>query len=144
MIYLGSDHAGFETKEAVRKYLEKKKISYVDFTPLLEKGDDYPDSARFVANSVAKNKGSRGVLVCGSGTGMAIAANRVKGVRAALAYDKFSAVMSRKDNDANVITLRGRGFSKTTAVKLVDIWLNTKFSNEPRHKRRIAKLERIK
>lgn len=140
MIFIGADHAGFATKEYLKKFLDKNKIGYKDLSPKLKDGDDYPDHAKKVAKEVAKNKNNKGILICGTGTGMVIAANKVKGIRAALVYDTYSAKKSREDNDANIITLRGRGFSKRRAAKLTKLFLNTHFSNIPKHKRRIRKL----
>jgi len=141
MIYIGSDHAGYRLKEFLRKYFDKKKIRYKDFGTYSEEPVDYPDYAFKVAKAVAEDKKSKGILICGTGTGMCIAANRVKGIRAAVVYDEFSAKMSRHDNDANVLCLRGRKVNFNFQKKLVDIWLKTKFSKEERHKRRIAKLK---
>ena len=139
IIFVGSDHAGFKTKEKIRKYLEKNKIPYYDLTPGFVDKDDYPDAAFLVAEKVAK-KNAKGILVCGSGTGMEIAANKVKGIRAFAPYDLYTAEMSRKDNDTNVIAFRGRGFSKTKIIKMLKLWLNTPFSKAPRHIRRIKKI----
>lgn len=139
-LFLGSDHAGFETKEKIRKYIDSKKINYTDFTPLKKDKDDYPDYAFKVAESVAKKKNSKGILVCGSGTGMIIAANKVKGIRAVAPYDEYTAKMSREDNDTNVIALRGRGFSSEKALKLFKVWMKAKFSESDRHKRRLKKI----
>lgn len=142
-IYLGADHAGFDTKEKIRKFLEKKKILYEDFGSLNKnEGDDYPDYAFKVAENVIKNKDSRGILVCGTGTGMVIAANKVKGVRAACAYDIYSAKMAKRDNDVNILCLRGRKFSSSKAVRIIDLWLKEEFSGKPRHKRRIDKISK--
>jgi len=141
MIYIGSDHAGYRLKEFLRKYFDKKKIRYKDFGTYSEEPVDYPDYAFKVAKAVAEDKKSKGILICGTGTGMCIAANRVKGIRAAVVYDEFSAKMSRHDNDANVLCLRGRKVNFNFQKKLVDIWLKTKFSKEERHKRRITKLK---
>ena len=111
-----------------------------------KKPDDYPDFAKIVAKDVVKDKTGKvkGILICGSGTGMAMAANKVKGVRAAMVYDNYSAKMARHDNDANIACLRGRGFSKEKSLSITKVFLKTKFSKIPRHKRRIAKLNRIK
>ncbi|PIN89421.1 ribose 5-phosphate isomerase B [Candidatus Pacearchaeota archaeon CG10_big_fil_rev_8_21_14_0_10_34_76] len=142
-IYLGADHAGFDTKEKIRKFLEKREISYEDFSNINKKEeDDYPDYAFKVAEKVVKNKGSRGILICGTGTGMVIAANKVRGVRAACAYDNYSAKMAKKDNDVNVLCLRGRKFSSSKAVRIIDLWLKEEFSGKPRHKRRIDKISK--
>ncbi len=139
-IFIGSDHAGFNTKEKIRKYLDSKKIKYKDFSPLKKEGDDYPDSAFKVSESVAKTKEGKGILVCGSGTGMVIAANKVKGIRAVAPYDLYTAKMSKKDNNTNVIAFRGRGFPIEKILKMLQSWLNTKFSGVKRHERRIKKI----
>ena len=139
MIYLGADHAGFDKKEEIKKFLEKKKIKYKDLSPKKVEGDDYPEHAKRVARAVVKNK-AKGVVVCGTGVGVTMAANKVKGVRAALVYDSYTAVKSREDNDANVIALRGKVFSKEKAKELVNKWLKTQFSNKERHKRRLKKI----
>jgi ribose 5-phosphate isomerase B len=145
MIFIGADHAGYQTKEHIKKFLDKNKIRYKDFgSSSPKKPDDYPDYAKKVAKSVAKDKNSKGILICGTGTGMVMAANKIKGARAALVYDNYTAVKSREDNDANIIALRGRGFSREKAKILVKIWLKTKFSNKPRHKRRIQKINRMR
>lgn len=145
MLYIGADHAGYETKKAIKKFLDKKKIPYIDIgTNKPKKSDDYPDYAKAVARYVSKSKENRGILICGTGTGMVMAANKVKGIRAALIYDKYTATMSRKDNDANVAALRGLGFPKSKAVDLVKLWLKTDFSEKVRHVRRVEKVNRIK
>ena len=138
-IYIGADHAGFELKEKLKKYLEKKKINCEDLSPKFIEGDDYPDIAFKVGEKVAKEKG-KGILVCGSGEGVVIAANKVKGVRAVAPYDSYSAKMSRVDNDSNVISLSGRHMSSWKARRILNEWLNTEFSNEERHKRRLKKI----
>jgi ribose 5-phosphate isomerase B len=140
-VFIGSDHAGFSTKERVKRYLDKKNIHYHDLGPSeYVEGDDYPDYAFKVSEKVSRNKGSRGILVCGSGSGMTIAANKVKGIRAVAAYDKYSAKFSRLDNDANVLGLRGRRFSFRKIRSIVDVWLKTPFSGGERHRRRIQKI----
>lgn len=145
MIYIGSDHAGYETKEYIKKILDKKKLKYKDLGPDTgDKSVDYPDYAKAVAKAVVKGKSNRGILVCGSGTGMAMAANKIKNARAAMVYDKYSAVMSRKDNDSNIITLRGRGFSKQRCAELVKVWLATPFTGLARHKKRVKKLNTLR
>ena len=107
-VILASDHAGLRLKEKIKKYLARKKIEYEDMGTNSFKSVDYPDYAFKVAEKVAKNNHTRGILVCGTGTGMTIAANKVKGIRAVAAYDAYSAKMSRIDNDTNVLGLRGR------------------------------------
>lgn len=116
---LASDHAGLRLKEKVKKYLARKKIEYEDLGTKSFKSVDYPDYALKVAEKVAKNKNTRGILICGTGTGMTIAANKVKGIRAVAAYDAYSAKMSRIDNDTNVLGLRGRFFPFEKIKKII-------------------------
>lgn len=138
-IYLASDHAGCDVRRKLVKYLESKKHKVIDMSACKDH-DDYPPYAFKVAENVTKDKKSRGILICGSGTGMVIAANKVKGIRAIAAYDEYSAKMSRSDNDCNVLGLRGRKFSFVKIKKIVDVWLKTKFSQKPRHKRRLKEI----
>jgi ribose 5-phosphate isomerase B len=143
VIFLGSDHAGFALKEKIKNHLAKKNIPFQDLGPKkLVKTDDYPDYAFKVAKKVRQNKNSKGIFACGSGTGGAIAANRIKGVRAVIAYDEFSAKYSRIDNDANFLSLRSRKFPFRKNKKIISVWLKTPFSKKPRHVRRIRKLDR--
>ena len=139
-VIIASDHAGLRLKEKVKKYLARKKIEYEDLGTESFTSVDYPDYALKVAEKVAKNKNTRGILVCGTGTGMTIAANKVKGIRAVAAYDAYSAKMSRIDNDTNVLGLRGRFFPLEKMKKIITVWLDTPFSGEKRHKRRIKKI----
>ena len=139
-VFLGADHAGFRIKEKIKKYFEKNKISYDDLGTFSTQPCDYPEYALKVAKKVAKQKQDRGILICGTGTGMVIAANKVKGIRAIAAYDAYSAKMSRFDNDANILCLRGRKFPYAKIKKIVNIWLKTPFSKEKRHKKRINKI----
>ncbi len=139
VVYIGADHAGFKLKEKLKKYFDKTGITYDDLGGKGEAGDDYPDYAFKVAERVARDN-SRGILICGTGTGMIIAANKIKGIRAAVAYDNYSAKMAREHNDANVLCLRGRNFSDAKNLQLVKIWLNTEFSEAKRHNRRIRKI----
>jgi len=142
-IYIGADHAGFKLKEKIKKFLDKKEISYLDVSPFFREGDDYPDIAFKVAEKVAKNKDSRGILVCGAGVGMCIAANKVKGIRAATIYDKYSAIMSRQHNDASIACLRARKrLFSWKSIKLIKIWLSTDFSHGQRHIRRLTKISK--
>lgn len=142
-VILGSDHAGYRVKERLKGFLAKKRIRYDDLGVYSEKPADYPDYALKVAKKVAKDKDNRGILVCGTGTGMAIAANKVKGIRAVAAYDNYTAKMSRLHNDANVLGLRGRKFPYNKIQKIVSVWLSTPFSRKARHKKRIAKIRRL-
>ena len=138
---MGSDHGGFELKEKIKAYLDKQMIEYDDIgTYGGNPNDDYPDYAFKVADRVMKIKNTKGILICGSGEGMVIAANKVKGIRAAIAYDNYSAKMAKLDNNVNVLCLRERKFSVNKAKKIVAIWLITEFSDEARHKRRIDKI----
>lgn len=144
MLFIGADHAGFRLKEFIKKYLVKNKISFADVGALKEnKDDDYPDFALKLSKLAAKNKGNKGILVCGTGIGMCIAANKVKGIRAAAVYDEYTAKFSRLHNDANVICLRGKEMDFERSLKLLKIWLNTKFSGEKRHMKRINKIKKI-
>ena len=143
-VVIGSDHGGYRTKQAVIRALAANRYTIVDvggFDPAVP--DDYPVYAHEVARAVAGDRTGKtsGVLICGSGTGMSIAANRHKGVRAALVYDSYSARMARHDNDANIACLRGRGFSEKRDVRLVLRFLRTPFSGIPRHARRIRKID---
>ena len=142
-IYIASDHAGFAVKEKIKKVLIKKKIKYVDLGTNSADSVDYPYYAFKVAKKVAKNKNSRGILICGSGIGMAIAANRIKGIRAVAAYDVYSAKMSRLHNDSNVLGLRARNFPFEKTKKIINAWISTEFSGELRHKKRIKKIDAV-
>ena len=141
-IAIGSDHAGFQLKEAIALYLRKKRISFKDFGTHNEESCDYPDIAFPVARAVAANKYDRGILVCGSGVGVSITANRVKGIRAVMVGDEYTARQSREHGDSNIICFGGRRLSAARAIKLLAIWLKTPFSGEPRHVRRLRKIDR--
>lgn len=139
-VIIASDHAGFRVKKKIIKYLERRKIKYKDLGTDSLESVDYPDYALKVAEKVAQKRDRRGILVCGTGTGMTIAANKVKGIRAVAAYDSYSAKMSRIDNDTNVLGLRGRFFPFDKIKRIINVWLNTRFSGEGRHKRRLKKI----
>jgi ribose 5-phosphate isomerase B len=141
-IALGSDHAGYKIKELIKEYLTRKKIGFRDFGTGSEVSVDYPDFAHPVAEAVAKGEFDRGILVCGSGVGMSIAANKHKGIRAVLVHDTYTAKQSREHGDANVLALAGKKLTRAKANKIVDVWLHTEFSGEERHQRRIDKIER--
>lgn len=142
-IALGADHAGFRLKEQIKHYLDKKKVGYIDLGAHgLNKADDYPDFAVEVARFVARKK-TKGILVCGSGVGMAMAANKVKGIRAAAVYDVKMARLSRQHDDANVLCLAGRMTKPELAKRIVSVWLKEKFQGG-RHRRRVEKIKRIK
>lgn len=139
-VFLGSDHAGFAAKEKLKQYLDRKKVAYEDLTPVRYEGDDYPEAAFAVAIAVANQKEGRGILVCGSGEGVAIAANKVLGIRAVAVTDARLARLSRLHNDANVLGLSGWLLSQAKLRQIVSIWLQTKFSGEKRHERRIKEI----
>ena len=139
-VYLGSDHAGYEMKEALKPYFAKRGIDLVDVGTDSEDSVDYPDFAHQVAQGVASGDADRGVLVCGSGIGMAMAANKVEGVRAAMITDPELARMMRLHNDANVVTLGGRYIPRELAEEILDAFLDTEFEGG-RHQRRVDKIE---
>ncbi len=142
-IYLGADHAGFALKEKIKKWLVKQKIPFQDLGDAkLRPSDDYPDYAAKVAKKVAKN-GAFGILLCGSAQGVCIAANKIKGIRAVAPYDPKEAVLSRKHEDANIICLSGWFFTLMKAKKMIGLFLNTPFSGEFRHMRRINKIKKL-
>ena len=138
-IFISSDHAGYKLKETIKVFLSKKKINYIDLGPRNDARVDYPDYAHKLAKSVAKNKNFKGILVCGSGMGMNIAANRHKNIRAAQCYNAKSTKLSRLHNDANIITLGSRLLTKKNALNCVSIFFNTKFEGG-RHSKRIKKI----
>ena len=138
-IFLSSDHAGYKLKESIKLLLDKKKIKYSDLGPYTNDRVDYPDYAHKVAKKVKINKNHLGILVCGSGMGMNIAANRHKNIRAAQCFNLKSTKLSRLHNDANIITLGSRLLSKSSALKFVTVFLSTKFEGG-RHKKRIKKI----
>jgi RpiB/LacA/LacB family sugar-phosphate isomerase len=139
-IAVGSDHAGYRLKEALKEPLESKGHQVTDYGTFSEESVDYPDIGFQVAGGVANGQYERGILVCGSGQGMVMTANRVGGVRAALCFDQQAARMSRQHNDANVLVLSGWNVLPEEAVKILDVWLTTEFEGG-RHLRRIKKLD---
>ncbi len=144
MIYLGADHGGFKLKQAIIQYLANLNLEYKDLGNFkLEKDDDYPDYGYKVAKAVAKDKNSKGILICGSSFGVCIVANKVKGIRAVSVSTVNDAKLSREHNHANVLCLSGWDTSVIKAKKIVKAWLNTKFSNKPRHRRRLNKIKQI-
>jgi ribose 5-phosphate isomerase B len=138
-IFISSDHAGFKLKENIKIFLSKKKINIIDLGPKNNERVDYPDYAHKVAKMVTKNKNFIGILVCGSGMGMNMAANRHKNIRAAQCFNTKSTKLSRLHNDANIITLGARLLTKKNALNCVSIFLNTKFEGG-RHNKRIKKI----
>jgi len=138
-IALGSDHAGFQLKEALKAWLIEEGYQVVDYGTHSPDPVDYPDYAAQVALAVGDQKVERGVLICGTGIGMAITANKVPGVRAALCSDLYTARMSREHNDANVLTLGGRLMGPEMALDILQMWLETDFAGG-RHSRRVDKI----
>ena len=138
-IFISSDHAGFKLKEKIKKKLKKSKLNIIDLGPNENISVDYPDFAKKVAKKVSLKKSNAGILVCGSGTGMAISANKFKKVRAAVCFNKASTCLSRQHNNANIITLGARLTKTTNALRLVNFFLSTKFEGG-RHLRRVKKI----
>ena len=141
MIALGCDHGGYELKQEVIKYLEKNQITYRDYGCFDMQSVDYPIYARKVAKAIQVGECEKGILICGTGIGISIAANKCKGIRAALCSDCFSAEATRQHNDANILVMGGRVVGPGLAVKIVDTFLNTEFSGDERHARRISLIE---
>ena len=141
MIGLGSDSAGYGLKQEVIEYLKDKGLEYKDYGCFDEQPCDYPIYAKKVAHAVADGECDRGILICGTGIGISIAANKVKGIRAAVCHDVFSAKATREHNDANILAMGARVIGPGHALMIVDTFLNTEFSNAERHKRRIAQIE---
>ena len=141
MIAIACDHGGFELKKELIKHLEKQGIEVKDFGCDSADSCDYPDYAHFVTDAIISGEAEKGILLCGTGIGMSIAANKVSGIRAALCGDCFSAEATRLHNDTNVLCMGARVIGPELALKIADIWLGTDFSNEERHLRRIGKIE---
>ncbi len=138
-VCIASDHAGFKLKEEIKNHLVDKKISIFDIGPFNNESVDYPDYARKLAFRIKSKKSQVGVLVCGSGTGMAISANKIKSIRAAVCYNLKSTRLSRQHNNANIIALGSRLTKKKLSLRLVDVFLKTKFEGG-RHLRRVKKI----
>ena len=138
-IALASDHAGFNLKEIIKKKLAKNKLKVFDLGPNSKDSVDYPDFAKKVARNVSSKRANMGILVCGSGTGMAMSANKFRKIRAAVCYNSVSTRLSRTHNNANILALGSRLTKKKEAIKLVNIFLSTKFEGG-RHLRRTKKI----
>jgi ribose 5-phosphate isomerase B len=138
-IFISSDHAGYKLKETIKLYLSKKKLTFQDMGPHNDDRVDYPDFAHKVARRVKKNKNNVGILVCGSGMGMNIVANKHRNIRAAQCFNLKSTKLSRLHNDANIITLGSRLLTKKNALNCIGVFLNTKFEGG-RHSKRIKKI----
>lgn len=141
MIGLGSDHGGFALKQEIMSHLDERGIAYKDMGCYDESSCDYPDYARAVANEVTSGACESGILICGTGIGISIAANKIKGIRAALCHDCFSAQATREHNNANILALGARVVGAGHALMIVDTFLDTPFSNDERHIRRINGIE---
>jgi ribose 5-phosphate isomerase B len=141
-IALGADHAGFELKEKIKAYLAQKGIAVEDHGTHSSDSVDYPDYARTVGEEVVAKHADFGILVCGAGIGMSIAANKVPGVRAANIHSEVEAKLSREHNNANILALGGRLLDEKTALQIVDCWLSTPFAGG-RHERRVEKIAAI-
>ena len=140
MIALGCDHAGLELKNAIKAHLDERGIEYKDFGTYTEDSCDYAVYAEKTASAVADGECRLGLLFCGTGVGISMAANKVRGIRAACCSDKFSAEMTRLHNNANILCTGGRVVTVEKAIELVDVFLDTEFSGEERHVRRIAQI----
>ena len=136
---IASDHAGYKLKEDIKNYLIDKKMSVFDIGPYNDNSVDYPDYAKKLGNRIKLKKSDVGILVCGSGTGMAISANKIKSIRAAVCYNTMSTRLSRQHNNANIIALGSRLTKKNLSLKLVEIFFKTKFEGG-RHLRRVKKI----
>ena len=141
-IAIGSDHLALELKNIIRDFLKEKEIEVNDFGTMSEEPIDYPDIAKKVAKAVAKGDCERGILICGTGIGMAIAANKVKGIRAAVCHDLYSAERSRKSNNAQIMAIGALIIGSELAKKLVEVWLNSEFQGG-RSERKVKKIMEI-
>jgi len=141
MIALGCDHGGYALMQEVIAYLEKQNIDYKNFGTNSEDSCDYPVYAKKVAHAVADGECEKGILICGTGIGVSITANKIKGIRAALCGDCFSAKATREHNDANILALGARVVGVGLALEIVKVFLETPFSNDQRHIRRISQIE---
>ena len=141
MIAIGCDHGGFNLKQEIITYFKENAIAFKDFGSYSTDSVDYPDYASAVTKAVLDGSCKKGILICGTGIGISISANKHPGIRCALCHDCFSAEATRLHNDANVLALGGRVIGPGHAIKIVDTFLSTPFSNDERHKRRICKIE---
>ena len=142
MIAIGADHGGFELKEHIKKHLDELGLEYKDYGTYSEESVDYPDCAKPVCEAVIDGTADKGILICGTGIGISIAANKHKGIRAALCSDVYSAKMTKVHNNANVICLGGRVTGRELAFMIVDAWLNAEYEGG-RHQARIDKIHAI-
>lgn len=141
MIGIACDHGGFALKQEIMAHLKAQGLVYKDFGCTNEEAVDYPEYGQAVAHAVTSGECEKGIVICGTGIGISISANKVPGIRCALCHDCFSAEATRLHNDANMIALGARVVGAGLAIKIIDTFLNTPFSNDDRHMRRIAKIE---
>ena len=141
-VVIGADHAGYLLKESIKKYLNSKEISFIDRGTFKEESVDYPEFAYKVGNSILKEAADMGILICGTGIGMSISANKTKNIRAALVYNKKTAELSRLHNNANVLCMGSRMTKIDDALEFVEIWLNTSFEGG-RHEKRISLINKL-
>ena len=141
MIAIGNDHTGYELKKVITDYFDKKGLEYKDFGSAKVDASDYPDFAKAVGKSIQNKECDKGILICGTGIGISIAANKMKGIRAALCHNCFSAEASRLHNDANILAMGARVIGPGLALKIVETFIDTEFSGAERHMRRIKMLE---
>jgi len=141
-VAIGGDHGGFRLKQEIVQLLAELRVEYKDFGTFSEEAVDYPDIARSVARAVAAGEYDRGILICGTGIGISIAANKIRGIRAALCHDVFSARMSREHNDANILAMGGRVVGPGLARMITETWLAAEFAGG-RHARRVCGISRL-
>jgi ribose 5-phosphate isomerase B len=141
MIAIACDHGGFAYKQTIMQHLADRQIEFRDFGTYTPDSCDYPDYAKPVARAVASGEYDKGILICGTGIGMSLAANKIRGIRAAVCGDAFSARATREHNDANILCMGARVISEAKALEITDIFLDTPFSGDERHIRRISKIE---
>lgn len=141
MIALGCDHGGYELMQEVIKHLEERGLEYKNFGCYSTESVDYPVYGQAASKAVASGECDKGIIICGTGIGISISANKIKGIRAALCHDCFSAQATREHNDANMLAMGARVIGPGLALKIVDIFLDTPFSNDERHVRRIGMIE---
>lgn len=139
---IGADHAGYYLKEQVKEFLKSKNIDFKDYGTFKIESCDYPEYAYKVGQAIVTGEADLGILICGTGIGMSITANKIKGIRAALVYDEQTAKLSRQHNDANVLCMGGRLTPEEVAKKIVDVWLNTSFEGG-RHEKRIKLISQL-
>ncbi len=142
MIIIGSDHGGYKLKEEIKKYLEEKEIKYKDLGTYEEESVDYPDIASKVSQEVKKNKENQGILICRSGIGMSIVANKFKGIRCALCHNEYTAKYSRLHNNSNILAMGADDVDINEAIRILRMWLATNFEGG-RHEERIKLIEEI-